>query len=426
MKFQSSPRAAFVSTAFALRRPPSMPKVCSPVIKGGFGGQALPHRPCQHLRPVAHSTSYNDISGACGMRMLIDPWSVSPEALDVLAGQFFAVSLIPYLIFLYFLSRDETDCPPLANFGFQFLLAFVFATIPAGIYAKLHYHDILANIDWLHGSAESLLTLTNLLITLGFRRALRSESSSSNGGETKLRAAGMPVVMGVLTVLGLLNSTGIHMEPSNALSLPTWVIHISSLVEWLIAMRLIWSYADHSGNSKWRGLVWGMIPLHASGLCACTFHLFYNAPALNALVAIQAGLTAFGNATMAIATVRIAQGGKDKCDMKDNIGLKNMEMKVEKNWDTTETGSEDGKQGEKKKKEVVRVEESDGWFVGKLMVVSTVVSMVVKWGSLAVDFPFQHEAGVAVGMIVVPTMVNMGLWAVRSKGEGEDFGPSWL
>ena len=36
-----------------------------------------------------------------------------------------------------------------ANFGFQFLLMFVFATIPAGIYAKVRYHEILANIDFL-------------------------------------------------------------------------------------------------------------------------------------------------------------------------------------------------------------------------------------------------------------------------------------
>ncbi len=30
--------------------------------------------------------------------------------------------------------------------------------------AKLHYHTILANVDWLHGLAESNLTITNLLI----------------------------------------------------------------------------------------------------------------------------------------------------------------------------------------------------------------------------------------------------------------------
>jgi Protein of unknown function (DUF3593) len=33
-----------------------------------------------------------------------------------------------------------------------------------GATAKLHYHTILANVDWLHGLAESNLTVTNLLI----------------------------------------------------------------------------------------------------------------------------------------------------------------------------------------------------------------------------------------------------------------------
>ena len=30
--------------------------------------------------------------------------------------------------------------------------------------AKIHYNTILANVDWLHGTAESFLTITNLLI----------------------------------------------------------------------------------------------------------------------------------------------------------------------------------------------------------------------------------------------------------------------
>ena len=58
-------------------------------------------------------------------------------------------------------------------FGFYFLLVFVFVSIPAGICSKLYYHDILANVDWLHGGAESLLTLTNLFIVLGLRAEIR-------------------------------------------------------------------------------------------------------------------------------------------------------------------------------------------------------------------------------------------------------------
>lgn len=31
-----------------------------------------------------------------------------------------------------------------------------------------------------------------------------------------------------------------HAEPSNALSFPTWMVHVSSLIEWLAAMTYVW------------------------------------------------------------------------------------------------------------------------------------------------------------------------------------------
>jgi hypothetical protein len=40
----------------------------------------------------------------------------------------------------------------------------------------------------------------------------------------------------------------IHAEPSNALSLSTWAIHISSTVEWGTAMYLFWQYAEATGD----------------------------------------------------------------------------------------------------------------------------------------------------------------------------------
>lgn len=54
----------------------------------------------------------------------------------------------------------------------------------------MHYGTSLSNVDWLHGGAESLLTLTNLFIVLGLRKALREikndeESTSSGGSATK-------------------------------------------------------------------------------------------------------------------------------------------------------------------------------------------------------------------------------------------------
>lgn len=91
----------------------------------------------------------------------------------------FALSLFPYLAFLWFLTRSGKT-PKLALIGFYMLLVFVVVTIPAGIYAKVAYGEQLANIDWLHGAAEFFLTLSNILVVLGFRQAIIDKTQSSD------------------------------------------------------------------------------------------------------------------------------------------------------------------------------------------------------------------------------------------------------
>lgn len=83
----------------------------------------------------------------------------------------FALSLFPYLGFLWFLTKSK-QTPRLALIGFYVLLVFVAVTIPAGIYAKQAYGAELADVDWLHGSAEFFLTFSNILVVLGFRQAV--------------------------------------------------------------------------------------------------------------------------------------------------------------------------------------------------------------------------------------------------------------
>ena len=83
----------------------------------------------------------------------------------------FAISLVPYLGFLWFLTRSG-KVPKLALAGFYLLLLFVAITIPAGIYAQQHYGTSLANVDWLHGGAEFFLTLSNIFVVLGFRQVV--------------------------------------------------------------------------------------------------------------------------------------------------------------------------------------------------------------------------------------------------------------
>ena len=88
----------------------------------------------------------------------------------------FALSLFPYLGFLWFLTRSG-QVPRLALVGFYTTLVFVAVTIPAGIYALKVYGQSLANVDWLHGSAEAFLTLANILVVLGFWQAIRQQRS---------------------------------------------------------------------------------------------------------------------------------------------------------------------------------------------------------------------------------------------------------
>ncbi|HEY9618909.1 MAG TPA: DUF2499 domain-containing protein [Crinalium sp.] len=87
----------------------------------------------------------------------------------------------------------------------------------------------------------------------------------------------------------------------NALSIPTWIIHISSVLEWIAAIWFIWQYAEASGNTSWRVLSVGMLPSLISAMCACTWHFFDNPESLEWLVTLQATSTVVGNITLCIA-----------------------------------------------------------------------------------------------------------------------------
>lgn len=91
---------------------------------------------------------------------------------------FFSLSLFPYLIFLYFLTRTP-ETPRIALIGFYLLLLFVGITIPAGLYAQNAYGTSLANVDWLHGGAEFFLSLSNILVVWGFKQAATRSNPSS-------------------------------------------------------------------------------------------------------------------------------------------------------------------------------------------------------------------------------------------------------
>ena len=78
----------------------------------------------------------------------------------------FALSLIPYLGFLYWLRKSEA-LPVLAQRGFQLTLLIVGVTIVAAIVALRCCDAELVDIDALHGGAEAFLTLANTVLVVG-------------------------------------------------------------------------------------------------------------------------------------------------------------------------------------------------------------------------------------------------------------------
>merc|ERR1740123_1020208 len=252
-----------------------------------------------------------------------------------LAGALFPASLPPYLLFLYFINQDVNRLSSTAKAGFTSLLAFVGATVGTSIVAVKSYGLSLANVDWLHSNAEQLLSFTNVANVIGLKLTLDAYAAADGGkpppSEGLLASPALKVIAGAaaLTVAATWVAAGGELgahtpylggignlpdglwtfgfpEPANALSLPTWVIHVASLLEWLVAMGLVWRLGAVSGNPKWRGLTWAMIPSHSSGVCACVYHFFYNAEALQFVVLLQAALTLLGNCTLAFAAWRLA------------------------------------------------------------------------------------------------------------------------
>jgi hypothetical protein len=87
----------------------------------------------------------------------------------------------------------------------------------------------------------------------------------------------------------------------HALSLPTWWIHITSVLEWLLAIVAVQAYGRRRREGAWNWLALAMVPALASAMAACTWHLFDNSASLRGLVVLQAALTALGNVALAMA-----------------------------------------------------------------------------------------------------------------------------
>jgi len=374
---------------------------------------------------------------------------ITRDEAEALAGPFFGLSLFPYLAFLYLLDVPENDTPKGVTVGFATCLLFVFLTIPAAIGAQVMYGVSLADSDWLHGSAESLLTVTNLVTVLSFRQALAGKDEQLKMVESGNSIAAMPLsatsydpmvklVTGLTALAGLTALVPIVLgpevhtpylggfldfpkdlitfgnpEPDNALTVGCWIIHISSLVEFLVAMGFAWRWADVVGNEKWKGLTWGLIPLHTSGITACTYHLFYNQ--IPILVPLQAFLTCVGNITAAFAAYRIAisNGWKVPEFLSSYIEASSMEGEhlLPPNSKADESASLIGFEdlGE------ALSEDNDYTFLIKLFLGCAGASYLLKYGELLFDFPFDANISLGFAFIAVPSILNALKWYKRSQ-----------
>ncbi len=84
----------------------------------------------------------------------------------------FALSIIPYSIFLYYLYKIES-INKLIKLGFSLTVLFVLITIVISIFSLTYLNRALVDVDVLHGSAEFFLTLSDFVILLGFVHMLK-------------------------------------------------------------------------------------------------------------------------------------------------------------------------------------------------------------------------------------------------------------
>ena len=85
----------------------------------------------------------------------------------------FAVSIIPYVIFLFYLYKIKS-VNIFVKTGFSLTVLFVLITILVSIFTLNYYDKTLVEVDFLHGFAESFLTLSDFVILFGFIKLLDS------------------------------------------------------------------------------------------------------------------------------------------------------------------------------------------------------------------------------------------------------------
>jgi len=443
-----------------------------------------------------------------------------------IASPLFALSVVPYLLFLKQLFKVKTATEE-QKYAFATLLVFVLISIPAEVYTKDRYHTQLSNIDSLHFLIQSAISLTNLRILLAFRGERRKEGGeelnnshiimsssdnstiistttttttdykeSSNNSSSDFRpgaaveaVAGLILLCtGVLMALddrlistidfvndsnnnnNIFNNGLVHVTeviqsarayaeefdekfisllgnditkpPENALSVPTWGVHIFSLVEWLVAMGFVWDYGTKTKHIGWKYLTIAMLPLHASGICAVTQHFFNNDISLEWLIALQGLFTMIGNfglflaarvlmneeADFIITSSSTAAGGGQKAyDDEEENQIDNKSVNNDNNnndveiWDVERLG-------------VLLEKDDDFTFTFKIAIVSIAIAAAVRGASLVFapefainnnEYDPHHQShfdelnAYAFLFVFVPLLINSIKWRLRFDREDE-------
>ncbi len=92
------------------------------------------------------------------------------------------------------------------------------------------------------------------------------------------------------------------------LSFGTWFIHISSVIEWIFTILVIYKISIYKEYNLFFWLSLAMIPNLIGAMCAITWHIYDNQENLYGLVSLQGIFTFIGNTTLALAAIIIFKG----------------------------------------------------------------------------------------------------------------------
>ena len=94
------------------------------------------------------------------------------------------------------------------------------------------------------------------------------------------------------------------------LSFGTWLIHISSVIEWIFAIFVINKISRFKNYNLFFWFSLAMVPNLIGAMCAITWHIYDNQNTLYGLVTLQGIFTFIGNSTLALASFTIFKKNK--------------------------------------------------------------------------------------------------------------------